>query len=138
MAALAPLPLPAIPSFRLGRTLNVKDLDLATFSPHVKTLFRLHRSEAPCMDLELVEAQERLHRAMPGVPMMETFSLLFRGPVGDYISQNTYEFSHPEIGTFSIFITPVIGSDQEGYYYQALFSRIVTQTELQPETKEII
>ncbi|RJP31602.1 MAG: hypothetical protein C4527_07330 [Candidatus Omnitrophota bacterium] len=120
--------------------INVKDLTYATFAPHVNTLFRITRNDRSVIDLELVEVidQSGQHNHRSGTPQMETFSLLFRGPLGEYISQETYPFSHPELGSFRIFITPVVGKDSKGFYYQALFNRLVSDSGDHSADKEIL
>lgn len=114
--------------FSFGRkTIMVKDLKLETFQPCVNNQFTIHRQDLPSVDVELTSAKEcpSKNTLASGLPRFETFSLIFRGPKDLYIEQNTYEFEHKELGFFSLFITPVVGADQKGNYYQALFNRIV-------------
>jgi Domain of unknown function (DUF6916) len=131
-AVISPIPVSAMPHFGFGRIIEVKDLTLETFAPHVNTLFRITRQDASACDLELVEAvdlskpHDHNSGANSSAPCMEVFSLLFRGPAGDCISQESYEFSHPQLGRFTIFITPVVGEDTKYHHYQALFNRLVS------------
>ncbi len=52
----------------------------------------------------------------------QSFSLLFRGPVGEPFTQRMYRFEHGEHGTIEgLFITPV-AADDNGVYYEAVFN----------------
>ncbi len=137
-AVISPIPIPAMPRFGFGRIIEVKDLTLETFAPHVNTIFRITRQDASACDLELVEAVDlsKPHDYSSGAPCMEIFSLLFRCPAGDYIPQDSYEFSHPESGRFTIFITPVVGEDTKYHHYQALFNRLVSVPDDHSTNKE--
>ena len=53
----------------------------------------------------------------------EKFALLFRGPQGWPLSQDTYAFEHPRIGSFAMFIVPIGCLDQNHCYYEAIFNR---------------
>ncbi len=53
----------------------------------------------------------------------EKFALLFRGPLGSPLSQDTYAFEHPRIGSFAMFIVPVGCLDPSHCYYEAIFNR---------------
>ena len=55
----------------------------------------------------------------------EKFSLLFSGPAGEPLSQDTHNFEHLRIGRFQMFIGPV-GPREPGHrYYEAVFNRPV-------------
>ena len=55
----------------------------------------------------------------------EKFSLLFSGPAGEPLSQDTHNFEHQRIGRFQMFIVPV-GPREPGHrYYEAVFNRPV-------------
>lgn len=107
----------------------VKDLDLSTFSPHVNTRFRVRRDASAAVDVELIEATDRSDRgsANSGGVQRECFSLVFRGPHGALLEQNTYEIQHDRIGTFHLFVVPV-GQDDKGIQYEAIFNRIRPKT----------
>ncbi len=138
-AVISPIPVSAMPRYSFGRIIEVKDLNLETFTPHVNTMFRITRQDASVSDLELVEAVDlsQPHDHSSGVPQMEVFSLLFRGSADEYISQESYEFSHPQLGRFTIFITPVVGDDPKYHNYQALFNRLISVPDDHSTNKEI-
>ena len=54
----------------------------------------------------------------------ETFSIVFRGPTGQPLEQNTYMVEHSAIGTFPMLIVPTYG-DGDGAHYEAVFNRMV-------------
>jgi hypothetical protein len=55
----------------------------------------------------------------------EKFSLLFSGPVGEPLSQDTHLFEHQRIGRFRMFIVPVGPREQDHRCYEAVFNRPV-------------
>jgi hypothetical protein len=59
----------------------------------------------------------------------EKFSLLFRGPLAQPLSQDTYQCEHKEMGQFAIFIVPVCGKDtRRGRLYEAVFNRTASNS----------
>jgi Domain of unknown function (DUF6916) len=52
-----------------------------------------------------------------------SFSLLFSGPIGQMTEQGTYRFEHDRLGSFALFIVPVM-PDQNATYYEAIFNRL--------------
>ncbi|NQT89285.1 hypothetical protein HQ560_21130 [bacterium] len=81
--------------------------------------FRLD-AEPEAIDMTLTEA------AAVGAPpadgsMRQAFSLVFTGPPGCVLPQQTYQLIHQEMGELDIFLVP-IGSDEEGTQYEAIFN----------------
>lgn len=52
----------------------------------------------------------------------ESFSVLFRAPVGVHFAQGQLSFDHPTLGPFHLFLVP-IAPDQQGPLYEAVFNR---------------
>lgn len=95
-------------------------LTLDSFTPHVGTMFQVATQDGP-IAVELVAAQgSPYHRDQA----QRCFSLLFRGAPDAPLGALTYEFSHPHLGTFLLFITPALGKP-DGRYYEAVFNRLV-------------
>lgn len=75
--------------------------------------------DAGTLTLQLVEAEKRTGdgRVTAG------FTLLFRADAGaQAVPQQTFEVSHPELGSHPIFLVPV-GSEAEAILYEAVFTR---------------
>ena len=49
------------------------------------------------------------------------FSLIFHGPSGPALPQDTYRVEHPQLGAFPLFLVP-IGPDRDDARYQAIFA----------------
>lgn len=99
-------------------------LDLATitadaFRPHLNTQFTVVVSGSETVELVLLEATE-VGAERPG--HRRGFSLTFGGGATERIlSQRTYEFRHPGLGSFEIFIVPRTPKADEPRY-EAVFN----------------
>lgn len=84
--------------------------------------FRLLRTDAPPLDLVLVETRN-LSRAdaEEAGPRREPFSLLFLGPVAPILPQSIYPLENETLGRLEIFLVPV-GAGPEGVEYEAIFN----------------
>jgi hypothetical protein len=69
--------------------------------------------------IELVELTER--KTAPG---QEYFSVVFRGPVDQFLPQMTYDVTHEKYEPSQLFLVP-IGQKEDGFLYQAVFNRLV-------------
>lgn len=124
-AALWPEPPPAAARPALGPlhapskkgALTLQEMHKEHFEPHVGTAFQVRGAAGEAADLELTEAS-----ATGQDPRFEQFSLLFSGPAAAFLPQGTYEFSHPALGSFALFIVP-IGQGAGAIRYQAVFNR---------------
>ncbi|MGH3767410.1 MAG: DUF6916 family protein [Pseudonocardiaceae bacterium] len=93
----------------------LESFTLETFVPLVGETFRV-RLPGGTLGLVLGEASGLPARAQDRQP----FSLLFREPGGTVIPQRSYPISHPELGSFELFIVP-LGPDPGGMRYEAVF-----------------
>ena len=53
------------------------------------------------------------------------FCIVFRAPQGTELEQGTYDFRHPEMGKFSLFLAPISehdGEDKEYEYFEVNFN----------------
>jgi uncharacterized protein DUF6916 len=81
-------------------------------------------SGSSTLPLQLVDVRD-LHASIyrqAGVDGEQNFSLLFSGPIGRRLEQDTYRFAHSRIGSFPLFIVPM-PQNQQAAYYEAIFSR---------------
>lgn len=97
-------------------------VDLSTikkenFDPHVNTIFTFKTENNLAVDFELIETSS-LHSSN-----IESFKLLFKGPVDTIYPQKIYHFEHTALGEIELFIVP-IKKDDVGIYYETIFSRL--------------
>jgi hypothetical protein len=90
-----------------------------TFSKHLKTPFQAQLDEGGYVDLELTQVSD-----LKRMPEQEQFSIVFLGPAHNNLGQGTRSLKHEQMGQFELFIVP-IAQDQKGFYYEAVFNRIV-------------
>jgi hypothetical protein len=67
--------------------------------------------------LVLLEVQEG-----PNSRKMDSFSLLFRGPIAPFFPQAIYRVHHETLGSIELFLAPM-GPDRHGMQYEAVFNR---------------
>lgn len=96
--------------------IDLSTLCKADFDPHINSHFIFCEENSP-VNLKLVETRDCSSENTNG------FSLLFKGPLDKLYPQKIYALEHKEMGKLEIFIVP-IKKDQEGIYYQAIFSQL--------------
>jgi hypothetical protein len=117
-AALATSAAPACSFAQMG---------LGHFAAQLRTTFRVNPKSAATVPLKLVKAEA--YACLSGAASApdaanEKFSLLFRGPADQPLSQDTYSFDHKALGQFTMFIVPVGAESADGKrFYQAVFNR---------------
>ena len=95
-----------------------ENLTCRTFSGLLRTAFRVLLPGSPPLPLELTEVTE--HSSSPQV---ESFSLIFRGPLAPRLPQQIHKVEHDKLGAFDLFLVP-IGLEKERMCYQAVFNRL--------------
>jgi hypothetical protein len=107
--------------------LTPDQLKLETFSPWLKSKFRVTLDSANFLEVELAEAKALTYPGQPQSgakgPMQDSFSLVFHGPDHRFLPQRMYSFEHEQIGRFELFIVP-IGQKPGIIQYQAIFNRL--------------
>ena len=93
------------------------ELTQTIFAPHVGSSFRVHAGDS-ALELTLVEVSD-----VRVSPRAEVFSLEFHGPAASPLPQAEYQFDHPIVGEFALFIVPV-GRDDDALHYEAVFNRL--------------
>jgi hypothetical protein len=87
--------------------------------PYLNTRFRIAIPDIDPLELELVDIKERNNEGM------ESFSLIFKGPLDRVVYDNTYPMEHDQIGAFEMFIGPFLTpTKKDAIYYQAVFSKL--------------
>jgi hypothetical protein len=90
--------------------------DPETFREQLDTVFQVDHGSGS-IPLRLAEvADERIGGGM------QQFSLYFHGASDRMLPQGMYAFHHDALGSLTLFIVPVIGSNAERIVYQACFS----------------
>ncbi len=97
----------------------MENLHAANFNEQMQTLFAVTGEAGTPLSLRLISVTEQ-----PSSPQLEYFSLIFQGPATPALPQKIYDFEHPAIGKFSIFIVPV-GRSADGLQYEAIFNRLI-------------
>ena len=54
----------------------------------------------------------------------ETFSLLFRGPLDQFIRQGIHRLKQAKLGELEIFLVPT-AQDKDGFQYEAVFNHLL-------------
>ena len=107
--------------------LTTDQLKLETFSPWLKSKFRVALDSANFLEVELASANALTHPGQPQAAvgsLQESFSLVFHGPDNRFLPQRIYPFEHDQIGRFELFIVP-IGQKPGFIEYQAIFNRLI-------------
>ena len=90
-------------------------------------MFQVDRESAGLLAVQLTHVGDlpaKAYQAGSGklsADQEDCFSLLFRGPAGRPLTQGTYRFEHGQLGSFSLFIVPMV-LDQGGQGYEAIFN----------------
>lgn len=92
--------------------------DPETYRRQIGTLFTI--DEPHPVDLRLAAVTDE--RVSGGV---QQFSVFFHGPADRVLPQGMYSFRHDGLGSLTLFIVPVVGSNEERIVYQACFSGAV-------------
>ena len=107
--------------------LTPDQLKLETFSPWLKSKFRVALDSANFLEVELASANALTQPVQPqaaGGSLQESFALVFHGPDNRFLPQRIYPFEHDQIGRFELFIVP-IGQKPGFIQYQAIFNRLI-------------
>jgi hypothetical protein len=95
----------------------------AHFTPFINDNFAVRSNESfkttplRLIEVEILEHKENLAKGFTG----ESFSLLFSGSHPENVAGDMFEFSHPSLGVFTLFLAPV---GKEPNRYQAIVSHL--------------
>jgi hypothetical protein len=96
------------------------ELQKTNFIEQLHTRFQVEYAPGQLVELELVEVREGRSSAR-----QEVFAPTFQGPRDFYLPQGLYVFHQPVMEQFDLFIVP-IGQDEHGFYYEAVFNRLIS------------
>jgi hypothetical protein len=92
------------------------------FREHLHSTFTIQFSATAAVPLELAAVVDQRFS-----PEVESFSLLFRGPIIPLLPQRTYRLQHEQLGEQDIFLVP-LGADAGSMQYEAVFNRFLKKT----------
>jgi hypothetical protein len=89
------------------------------FSESQGDLFLVSCAHGVVVELTLIEAMAVPARSHPDRPL--PFSIVFLGPKDRRLSQGIHSFDHEGLGSFEMFIVPIVPVEQ-GPRYEAIFN----------------
>lgn len=94
-----------------------------TFRRHLGEEFHIAVRQDGNLTVRLSSAEDLSERSGAGIGSSRRtpFSLLFHGPVENYLRQGTYLIRHDAIGEFPLFLVP-LGPEQGRMRYEAIFT----------------
>ncbi len=101
--------------------ISLRDVTAARFRAHVGDRFVVRTSANERHVLMLAEVSER-----PVVRGVEQFSLIFHAPERTDLAGAVHVVSHPRLGVFDLFVSPIGPANRPRAVYQACFNRHVT------------
>jgi hypothetical protein len=96
-------------------------LNKSNFDQYLNDTFEVCTESAGVVNVELDETSEARH------DNMESFSVIFRGPMERPFEQRIHGVRHPKMGVFDLFLVPITYHKNDAMYYQAVFNRIVQE-----------
>lgn len=99
------------------------ELQKSLFEGREGDVFHLHGEiDSPInLTLAVVESpSEHILQRARETGVREPFSLLFCGPLEQFLEQHMYSLHHAELGQLELFLVPV-KQDDNGFYYEAVF-----------------
>jgi hypothetical protein len=126
--ALGPLSGVAVASVR-RRDWGVEELTRGLFEGHVCETFLVKSEEAGPVPLRLAaaDALTPMRSAPKGVPKLDGFSLLFESEDGAPLGQGMYSFENVAMGSFALFMTPVVSCRPGVRCYEIIINRLVSE-----------
>ena len=99
--------------------MDVSGLKKSTFDPYLNDTFEVHTESAGVVEVELIEVTDTSRENV------ESFSLVFKGPLEKPFEQRIHKIRHAKMGETSLFLVPITYGKMDAMYYQALFNRVV-------------
>ena len=87
----------------------------AAFTPCLNDPFLIYLGDRDAVELRLMEINDA------STERLESFSLIFLGPLERPFAQGTYETEHAVLGRFPLFLVPV-AREKDGMRYEAVFN----------------
>ena len=110
-----------------GRTvLMIEELTPALFEKHLGARFTAQAEGGEPVALKLVRVLEApARKPQPGAPRVEGFSIIFEGTPETGLSQGTYTFENPDMGSVALFAVPVVSEEPSVRRYEVIITRLV-------------
>jgi hypothetical protein len=103
---------------------NLVNLTKADFAGAVATQFTIRLSALSTLKAELyMLTDDKNGEGTLATRTLDNYSLIFRGFHTTHLKQNSYQFEHPKLGNFLLFIVPA-GTLGTAKLYQAVFNRM--------------
>jgi hypothetical protein len=98
-------------------------MEKTVFLPLLHTEFRVHAGSPEPVPLTLVEVSD-LNRSPDKEPRRgkRGFSLMFTGARTHFLPQYNYRVEHEALGTFELFLVPIVPDDDQNCSYEAIFN----------------
>ena len=87
-----------------------------SFASRLHTKFAMHADESEPIEIELIDV-----RGQVASVTHESFSLMFRAPVGAPAHQGTFRLVHESGEALDVFLVPV-KKDDTGLFFEAVFN----------------
>lgn len=94
----------------------MKQFKKVDFEPHQGTTFEVKVSDDASVMLELCEIDGS------EILSINSFSLIFKGPLRPIFRHATYPVRHSVLGAFELFLGPIQSDCTDGITYQAVFN----------------
>ncbi|MGD2087432.1 MAG: hypothetical protein PVH61_14705 [Candidatus Aminicenantes bacterium] len=98
--------------------IDISTLKKSGFDPYLNGKFEIHTESAGVVEVELIEITDESQGNM------ESFSLVFKGPLEKPFEQRLHRVKHPKMGEFDLFLVPITYGKMDAMYYQAVFNRL--------------
>jgi hypothetical protein len=102
--------------------MHLGEMTIETFQPHLGSVFTARSSAGTEVSLTLVRVNAVMENVRSKKLKRQPFAVYFETDDTVFLPQQTYPFSHPELGRdLPIFIVPV-GREEGKYLYEAVFT----------------
>ena len=88
------------------------------FSEHEGSAFSVYLDESNVADLTLVEVADQSNDQVDG------FTLLFKAELDTAFGNDIHNIKHKKVGDFQLALGRVLGPDDDGNYYEAVFTQL--------------
>jgi hypothetical protein len=95
----------------------LESLTYEMFAKQLNSKFSVRLENGGLIELELIEVEDGRTSGQ------ERFSLLFRGPLDQFLPQRIHALEHETLGQLGLFLVPV-RQEPDGLLYEAIFNRL--------------
>ena len=94
-----------------------------TFSKLDEKKFMIHPESGEALEANLARVDDLSRGEESDPERRKPFSIVFSGPKDKELEQGTYKIEHGTLGTFEIFLVPVVSPQgSEELWYEAVFN----------------